>query len=514
MRYKAYIVLWLILISISTVSAYRYALVIGQNNGGNNVEKLHYAETDAKRCARLLETYAGFSRQNVTSLLKPDSNRIVAAIEQIKKKVSTATNPQYALFLLYYSGHADAEGLLLDSTYLPFSTLKKMVSEISAGIKIAIFDACQSGAVVAYKGGVRAAPFFLSGQQKMNGEVWIASSSANERSQESETLKSSLFSFHLFNGLRGSADVSSDNKVTVSEAYQYAYHKTIESSALTSGIVQHPVYRFNISGEGDIVLTDLSQKQGGIVIDGSCSGTFLILSRNYTDVYADFHKAAEKETFIGLPIGDYTIINARGGTSIGLYQFSIGKSQTIRCTSSMFHASLLQEARMKGTSSDEGIVDSSIGTSSFRAGVGFGVRILQQSETFGWDNDIELSLFGEYLLTPAVKGFLQGYGTTFGKYAGIDLGMGYTAALNVKTRGYIDGGVGLQFQIATDRRVYYDAPALMLQMGADIRCNETIIAGIAIPIRMYLSEDIQNSIGFTVRFMIKSNKKTESSGNN
>ena len=274
----------------------------------------------------------------------------MTAGNHLADEINHLDDPSQATLFFYYSGHADNEGLLLDSTHCTFAAINKLINGISAGIRIAIFDACQSGVVVAFKGGMRAEPFFFDNRQKSQGEVWIASASANERAQESATLKSSLFSFHLFTGLRGSADLSADNRVTVSEAYQYAYSKTLETSALTTGILQHPVYRFNLSGEGDIVITDLSERRGGILVDGSCRGTFLIMSRNYTDVFADFSKEKGRENFIALSSGDYIIINARGGDDIGLYRFSIGGRKTVRCSNDLFRASLLpyrKEASVK-----------------------------------------------------------------------------------------------------------------------------------------------------------------------
>lgn len=485
-----------------SVFGYRYALIIGQNKGGASVEDLHYAETDAKRCVTLLKKYAGFTDNSIVSLIGPDSSQIIRTIEKIHATIKNTPNPEHSLFLLYYSGHADADGLLLGSTHLPFTTLKKLVSNIPAGIKVAIFDACQSGAVVAFKGGVRAEPFFLSGQQKMNGEVWIASSSANERSQESATLQSSLFSFHLFNGLRGSADVSADNKVTVSEAYQYAYHKTIETSALTSGIVQHPVYRFNISGEGDIVLTDLSDRLGGIIIDGSCSGTFLILSRNYTDVFADFYKGSGKKTFIALPIGDYTIINARGGTDIGLFQFSVSKSQTLRCKASMFRASLLQEARLKGAK-DRVLLDDTTGDGvELTTGAGIGVDITKDTRDNNWDNDIMLSLYGSVKMLPDLNAYLSLYGTTLNKKTGIVLGVEHTVFTNGSTDGFIGGGVGMQGILDKGRRLRYDAPTLSFHTAAQMRYCTNVEIGFVLPCIIQFKKRITYSVGFALRLAL------------
>lgn len=343
--------LCVLLLSLSAMAA-RYALVVGQNSGGSDVEALRYAESDARQCRQLLLTYASFLPENTTLLIHPDSASFDSVINRVASQMATsATTSGDDLFFLYFSGHADAAGLLLDTTHFSFYTLRRMVETFSAGMKVAIFDACQSGALVAFKGGKRAVPIAFEHMQKIKGEVWIASSSANEQAQESASLKGSLFSFHLFNGLRGSADVTGDKKVSLNEAYQYAYKKTIETSTLTSGIVQHPVYRFNISGEGDIILADLTQKTGGITISASCRGSFLIMSRDYAEVFADFKKEEQKEIFIALAPGEYTIINAQSGSAIGMYDCMVSGKKPQLCKPDMFQLSLVEQVRSKGVQS-------------------------------------------------------------------------------------------------------------------------------------------------------------------
>jgi len=343
-----YLLPWLLLLPIEATAA-RYALIVGQNDGGAEVQPLRYAESDARHCRQLLLTYGSLLPENTTLLVHPDSSAFDSALDAISLQIKTSGSASGSdLFFLYFSGHADATGLLLDSTHFSFQTLRQRVETFSAAMKIAIFDACQSGSLMAYKGGKRAAPIPFDDMQKIKGEVWIASSAANEKAQESESLKGSLFSYHLFNGLRGSADISGDKKISLNEAYHYAYKKTIETSTLTSGIVQHPMYRFNISGEGDIILSDLTQKTGGITIGSRCRGSFLIMSRDYAEVFADFRKEQQKELFIALAPGDYTVINAQAGSSIGMFECSVSGKTPILCAPDMFQLSLIEQVRSKG----------------------------------------------------------------------------------------------------------------------------------------------------------------------
>ena len=49
----------------------------------------------------------------------------------------------------------------------------------------------------------------------------MTASSANEVSVEDDVLQHGIFTYHLIQGLRGSADYDSDGLVTVDEAYRY-----------------------------------------------------------------------------------------------------------------------------------------------------------------------------------------------------------------------------------------------------------------------------------------------------
>ena len=92
-----------------------------------------------------------------------------------------------------------------------------------ATIKLAVIDACKSGAVTR-KGGAPADEFVVDVvNPKLSGMVLLTSSGADELSQESRALAGSVFTHHLVSGLRGAADEDGDHQVTVTEAYHYAY---------------------------------------------------------------------------------------------------------------------------------------------------------------------------------------------------------------------------------------------------------------------------------------------------
>src|SRR5437868_263675 len=121
----------------------------------------------------------------------------------------------------------------LGSDELPLEELRTRLFQVPATLTVVVLDACQSGAFSRVKGAQPAADFSFNSRQHLDatGVAVLASSSGSELSQESEQLKSSYFTHHLLVGMRGPADANGDGQVSVDEAYRYAYHQTLLSTA-------------------------------------------------------------------------------------------------------------------------------------------------------------------------------------------------------------------------------------------------------------------------------------------
>jgi hypothetical protein len=389
------------IVSLSVqIGASRYALLIGRNDGGESVEILKYAQKDAKQVGDLLRESGGFRPDDIEVLISPDSTQIADALRRMRAIAAGSANDSDNLFLLYYSGHADAGGLLLGRERFAFDKIYETFTSISTGVRIGIFDACYSGVVTAFKGGAGAEPLFFERPRSVKGQVIIASSAAHERAQESSSLKSSVFTFHLCNGLRGSADISGDKKITLNEAYQYAYRKTIETSALTSGEIQHPVYKFNIQGQGDIILTSFTDKNAGLLFDKNSVGKYLVLSESYLDVFADFYKERGQEHFIALNTGKYTVIRAYEN-EVGTFSFTLNKTKTRKIRDNMFAPDFLTESRIKGPASDDDHYPANssartLSAASFSAGTGISFNYVPDYRS---QRNFFLEFTGKWLLS-------------------------------------------------------------------------------------------------------------------
>ncbi|MDG5816699.1 caspase family protein [Chitinispirillales bacterium ANBcel5] len=417
-------------IAVSALENNRYAVLIGCNDGGAELSILNYAESDVKRFAEVLTGPGQFPSQNVVSLFAPDVSELQESITIIKEQIQTNGNFDDALFLFYYSGHSDGDHLLLGEEKYPLKKIKALLNESElAGVRIGIFDACYSGAVTGFKGGRRADPFFMDTKQKVKGLVLISSSAAHQRAQESETLKGSIFTHHWINGLSGSADLNGDRYVTLNEAYRYAYHKTIESSALTGGGVQHPSYHFNIQGEGEIRLTNLNKGTlSGILFDRSTQGSFLVLSPTYSDVYADFTKESGRELFVSLPPGEYSVINARTSEVFQRNMAVSHRNTTIITSRMLTEMPLIDRTRVKGPEQPgtEGSAQSN-SLPSMRWGFGGGVLSHMGS---GGQSDIVLSATGSYQLDADMDLFFNLNVQPFAKNAGLNAGVNVYSQIN------------------------------------------------------------------------------------
>lgn len=190
-------------------------------------------------------------------LLGENADSVRSALDSVTAHLQDA-GPQAAL-IVFYSGHADATALHLGGTHLPIAEITTSVRGAASGLRMLIVDACRSGAVSRIKGLREAGDFEIKIDQNpsVEGTVIITSSTAGENSQESDILRASFFSHHLVNGLRGAADRNGDERVTLAEVYAYTYAQTLRSSGRTLNL-QHPTYSFDVKGQGEVVLSDLS----------------------------------------------------------------------------------------------------------------------------------------------------------------------------------------------------------------------------------------------------------------
>ena len=285
----------------------RFVLAAGANLGGQGRIPLQYAISDAEKFADIMVTMGGVRATDRVLLSDPDRAALERAVEEMRGQVAAAKlEARRTEVLVYYSGHADEEGLLIGEERLNYRELRGLMDRIDADVRIAILDACASGAITRIKGGTRRAAFEVDTSSDMRGYAFLTSSSAEETAQESDRIQASFFTHYLVSGMRGGADISGDGKVTLNEAYQFAYNETLNRTVESQGGAQHPAYHINLSGTGDVVMTDVRQTSAGLVLGEQLSGRLFLRNAN-DQLVAELHKPEGRIVELALEAGEYGV---------------------------------------------------------------------------------------------------------------------------------------------------------------------------------------------------------------
>ncbi|HTM26333.1 MAG TPA: caspase family protein [Vicinamibacterales bacterium] len=296
----------------------RFLLVIGANAGGNDRPKLQYAISDAERFARVMVELGGVPPSNEVVLRQPKLKDLIEALDALNGRVRSARRDSAVRrieVIVYYSGHADEQGLLLGSDRYSYRTLRDRLDEIPADVRIAVLDACASGAFTRLKGGKARPAFLVDESADMRGHAFLTSSAETESAQESDRIHASYFTHYLISGFRGAADLSGDGKVTLNEAYQFAFTETLGRTVDTRGGAQHPSYDINLSGSGDVVMTDMRQTTATLVLGEDLDGRFFI--RNAAqELVVELYKPFGRKVELGLEPGAYEVRLDRAKTSM------------------------------------------------------------------------------------------------------------------------------------------------------------------------------------------------------
>lgn len=285
----------------------RYVVAVSANYGGQGRPVLRYAESDAKSFAKVLGEMGGVQAGNVILVKEPGVAALQKQLDGLDAKIAQGKNAAGRNeVLFYYSGHADEKGLRLGNEVYAWKELRKRIDAMKADVKIAVIDACGSGAITRLKGGVAVPAFMVDQSSDMKGYAFITSSTQDESSQESDKLRGSFFTHSLVSGLRGAGDLSGDGKVTLSEAYQFAFNETLQRTEKTMGGAQHPSRDMNLAGTGDVVMTDLRSTSAGLELDEDVDGRLFIRDAN-GELVAELYKKAGRAMSLGFPAGKYTV---------------------------------------------------------------------------------------------------------------------------------------------------------------------------------------------------------------
>ncbi|HEX3475786.1 MAG TPA: caspase family protein [Kofleriaceae bacterium] len=295
-------------------STKRIAVIVGNNQGNPGRPRLHYAGADAAKFARVLVELGGVAQADLFLLQDRSAAALSETFEQVRRRIlDFHKDPGVRVVIVFYfSGHSDGIALELGRDRVMFSELRRWLASVGADVRVALVDSCKSGALLATKGGKPSAGFQIRMTDELasTGEVLLTSSAADEVALESAEIGGSFFTHHFVSGLRGAADISGDGIVTLTEAYQYAYARTVKTTGETVVGVQHPAYDYRLSGQGELVLAELSKRSGMLQLPSGFERV-VVIDVAHAQVIAEV--TAGSQATIVVPPGRYEIRASRSG---------------------------------------------------------------------------------------------------------------------------------------------------------------------------------------------------------
>lgn len=333
----------------------RLALFVGANQGGTAQQPLLYAQKDAIKMQQVMQEVGGVTAADRILLLDPTPEEVVDALTALAGRIGgSGAGTRRTEFLFYYSGHSDEEGLLLGDRSLTYKSLRDGLQVVPADVRIAILDSCSSGAFARIKGGVQRAPFLNQDSSQMKGHAFLTSSSENEASQESDTLQGSFFTHYLVSGLRGGADRIGDGLITLNEAYEYAFQNTLARTESTRAGPQHPSYEIQLSGTGNLILSDVKASSARLEVGSDVVGKLYV--RNLQgQLFAEVTKESGAPLILAFPTGTYTVTAVTPQKSLSS-RVSLNSQGPASLSSRDFQEQELARFAVRGPSPDEEVV--------------------------------------------------------------------------------------------------------------------------------------------------------------
>jgi hypothetical protein len=183
------------------------------------------------------------------------------------------------------------------------------------------------------------------------GLAIMASSSPQELSQESDELHGSYFTHHLVTGLRGAGDADGDGRVSLDEAYRYAYRRTLASTARTQVGEQHVTLETDLAGQGDVPVTYPADARAQLELPGPLDARVLVQRRPGGSVVAEVQKAPGAALRLAFVAGSYEAVV---GQSSGMVQcrFALGDDRVMVLDTSSCTPVVPDRSQAKGEMGD------------------------------------------------------------------------------------------------------------------------------------------------------------------
>lgn len=290
----------------SELPRHRVALVVSSSAGSPGKARLPGATADGLAFADLLRELGGVASSDLVHLSDPDTSTLFRSLSGIRDRMreDSALGVPTEL-VVYVAGHARIEGLELANQLVPWDRFREGLRTTGARTRVAILDACASGAALRSRG-----RFVVPAPTPLRGEAWMVSSRAEEVSLETDADGGGIFTRILLSGLRGAADRDRDGKVTFEEAFQHVSTATQSRARGIGAASQTPQWASSLEGDRPLDLTDLRRGTASLRVFPRTLGILLADSADRGIAWVPPDTGAST---LALAPGLYTAWSADGG---------------------------------------------------------------------------------------------------------------------------------------------------------------------------------------------------------
>jgi len=287
----------------------------------------------------------GVRAENAVLLADPTRGQLRTVLDRLADRARGWARSDVT-FVFYFSGHGDSRALHLAGEVLPVSELAARLTGMPAGLKIVITDACRTlrakGASAERAFEVRVGP-----RPAASGNAWIHAAADGEAAQESDALGGAVFTHYLVSGLRGAADRDADRRVTLAEAYAFAYHLTLYRSARGAGTLQRPAAALELEERAPVVLTETARRSALLSLPPGADRQYLIYAIGARTVIAEAWGSRDRPSELALPPGRY-LVHRRGSTDSGAAEVTVAQGGRRDLRADEFRSVREEELAQKG----------------------------------------------------------------------------------------------------------------------------------------------------------------------
>lgn len=207
-----------------------WAVVVGVGQY-DHIRSLQYAKDDAYLMYAFLKSPEGGALPDEQIKLLIDGNatkdRVLRAMRQVYSKASASD-----VVLFYFAGHGLQTGFLPHdydgfNNIIGHGEIYDIFKDLNVKHKLCIADACHSGNLMTYASRNTESvqnvinKYYTAFDNSQGGMAILLSSKGEEKSVEFNGLRQGVFSHFLIRGLKGEADINSDQVITILELFHY-----------------------------------------------------------------------------------------------------------------------------------------------------------------------------------------------------------------------------------------------------------------------------------------------------